>query len=81
MTGEQVPAEIKLLSAIDRFGVKAVLGRDVLSAGEISRARYAETIIGAYRARERSESWVEFANKNKQASRILNDAERLANGG
>ena len=69
-----------MLDAIDRFGVRAVMGREILSAGEISRSRYAEYIVEAYRARSSAKSWPEFSQAHPQAARILNEAEKLANG-
>lgn len=55
------------------------MGRDVLSAGEMARAQYAEAIINAYHARARAKSWPDFSKENPALARILNEAERLAN--
>ena len=60
--------------------MRAVTGRDVLSAGEIARARYAEHIVKSYQARAQAESWPDFVRANPAAARVLDEAERLANG-
>ena len=73
------PAPLKLLESIDRFGVKAVTGRDVLSYGEISRMRYCELIVSLYKSREAASNWAEWTGKNKAAAQALNEAERLYN--
>jgi hypothetical protein len=80
VSGDRKPAELMLMDAIDRFGVRAVTGRDVLAAGEILRARHAEFIVKSYRARAEAESWPEFINSNPAAALVLGEAERLANG-
>ena len=60
--------------------MKAVTGRDVLSAGEIARGRYAEYIVKAYRARAQAVSWPEFVMAFPESAKVLDEAERLANG-
>lgn len=42
--------------------------------------RYAEVIVKAYQARGSAESWPDFVKKNPLAAKILDEAERLANG-
>ena len=39
-----------------------------------------EDITGAWRAMTASENWVEWRQKNKELSKMLDEAERLANG-
>ena len=68
-----------MLNMIDRFGVRAATGRDVLGYGEMTRMRHAEFIVKSYNAREASENWAEFAKQNPAASHALSEAERLAN--
>jgi hypothetical protein len=68
-----------LLEAIDRFGVQAIMGRDVLSYCEINRARYVENIINIHAARARSANWAEFVESNPGPAAILSEAENLAN--
>jgi hypothetical protein len=80
VSGDRKPAELMLMDAIDRFGARAVTGRDVLTASEILRARHAEFIVKSYRARAEAESWPDFVNQNPHAAKVLNEAERLANG-
>jgi len=74
------PDALKLLESIDRFGVRAVMGRDTLSYGEISKMRYCELIVNLYHSRERAENWAQWVNDNKAQASALNEAERLYNG-
>jgi hypothetical protein len=66
--------------SIERFGVRAILGRDTLAAGEIMRINYCNNIETAFRSRARVENWAQWAQENKDLARVLNEAERLANG-
>lgn len=66
-------------SAIKRFGVKAVTGRDVLSAGEIIRMNTCQNIIAAFQMREKSENWAQWVKDNPELAATLHEAERLAN--
>jgi hypothetical protein len=68
------------IMAIDRFGVLAVMGRPVLSYGEIVRMRYAENIVKAYQARSQAENWAQWKSDNLALARVLDEAERLYNG-
>jgi len=70
-----------LKNAIVRFGVKAIMGRDVLSAGEIMRMNIAENIMTAFDMRNRAENWAQWVKDNPELSSMLNEAERLANNG
>ena len=70
-----LPKELADLSYIDRFGVKAVYGRDELSFGEIQRMITAENIHEAYLARSRAESWAKWAQDNPEADRLLKQVE------
>jgi len=68
-----------LASAIKQFGVKAVLGRDVLACGEIMRMNYCENVRSAYQGRARAEDWAKWTNENPALARVLNEAEIIAN--
>lgn len=74
------PDELLLLQYIDRFGVMAVLGRPVLSAGEIRRMITAENIVSAYRDRKTSKNWGAWAQEHPGASRLLGEIEKANNG-
>lgn len=67
--------ELDILAKIDRFGVKAILGRDTLYYGEIRSMIIAENIYGAYLARANSNNWVEWAEKNPVMAKILFELE------
>lgn len=75
----QPPAEYRLMQAIDRYGVRAVLGRDVLTCGELTRMRYTENIRLLCQARERSDNWAEWMNEY-DTSGMLRDAENIYYG-
>jgi len=62
---------------IDRFGVEAVMGRPYLGMGEMIRINAAERINRAYQMREHSESWAEWARKNKKDAESLIIVEKM----
>lgn len=68
--------ELDLLAKIDRFGVRAVMGRNTLYYGETRRMILAENIYNAYHARRRSENWAEWAEKNPAMAKILFELEK-----
>lgn len=71
------PREYQLIKAIDRFGVLAVFGRPVLSAGEIRRLALVENIIAWHGEREASKDWPKWGRENKYKARTLHQAARL----
>lgn len=78
-TGTHPPLEYLLLNYIDRFGVEAVLGRRILSAGEIRRMNAVENVVEAFRARKAEMDGgnvAKWATKNPDAARLLSDIER-----
>ena len=75
-----MPPELRLLSAIDRFGASAVLGRS-LGAGEIKRMRLAENVVAAYQSRAQSANWATWASENKEMNHLLITAMELLNDG
>ena len=75
--GGQMPAEIRLLREVDRFGAQAVFGR-TLGAKEIRRMMIAENIVNAYRARAASENWAAWETDNPQVAALLNAAMKAA---
>ena len=75
-----VPYEIALLSYIDRFGARAVTGRETLAAGEIKRMLMAEQIVSAYQSRKASNKWAEWENANPYKSALLKAVEKELHG-
>lgn len=73
------PHEAVLLNCIDRFGVKAVMGRDVLSHGEINRMLLADRIIRAYASRRASGDWGKWAAANPNDDALLVHVETMIN--
>lgn len=72
--------EIQLLRYIDRFGVEAVTGKKVLSAGELKRMLYAEGIVYAYQDRSRGNA-AEWVKENPGMNKLLYDAQRMVEDG
>ena len=67
--------ELDLLAKIDRFGVQAILGRNVLYLGELRAMIFAENILYAYRERHRSENWAEWADKHPHMAKLFFEIE------
>ena len=71
--------ELDLLRKIDRFGVRAILGRDTLYYGELRRMILAENIYNAYFSRKNSEKtgggWAAWSEKNPVMAKILFELE------
>lgn len=63
------------MAYIDRFGVMAVLGRQVLSYNEIQRMILSENIINSYRSRQAAENRGKWAEENSNADDMLNKLE------
>jgi hypothetical protein len=64
---------------IDRFGVQAILGRQ-LYALEVNRINMAEHVINAYQSRKQSDNFAEWVGSNPDKTELLAYAERLNNG-
>jgi len=75
--GGQMPAELRLLREIDRFGAQAVFGRP-LGAGEMRRMMIAETIVNLYHARAAAENWAAWETANPGLAALLNAALKAA---
>ena len=67
------------LSYVDRFGVRAVYGRDELSFSEIQRFLVAENIYNAYMTRKAADDWAKWATDNPIAAKLLAEVEGLIN--
>ena len=78
--GDGHSRELQKLRLIDRFGVRSVLGRDELSAGEIIRMIAAENIYKAKQANIHSENWAEWAKDNPRLAESLAQVEKIING-
>ena len=74
-----IPKELLDLGYIDRFGVRAVTGKDVLPYGYILAMTVAENIVHAYISRKRSENWAKWAQDNPREDALLKRVEILAN--
>ena len=70
-----MPRELVILNSIDRYGVKAVLGRDVLGAKEMRRMAVCDNIKMWYDARKRDEKWSE---SHVNESNFLTEIHRMA---
>ena len=74
------PQELIQASYIDRFGVQAVMGRQ-LGAGEMRRMIMAENIVNAYHNRQRAADWVKWAEDYPDEAVLLNYAMKAAQDG
>lgn len=75
------PKYLLLADYIDRFGVEAVMGRRVLSAGEMRCMAVQQNIYAAFRNRERSKDWAKWANTYPEQAELLNIVMRMAEDG
>jgi len=82
----QKPDVLKLLDAIDRFGVQAVTGRPTLGAGEMQSMIMADNVRrawlsrNAYRDSDGMPNWAKWAEAYPDLSEVLVFAMRAANG-
>ena len=74
--GGEVTDELVIGWAVNKYGAQAVYGR-TLSFHEIRMMDLAENVYRAYREREASENWAEWAEKNRAKARLLAEAGRL----
>ena len=72
-----IPKEWRLLNAIDRFGVDAVMGRQ-LYANEITRMGIVDKIITGYLAKTNSGDWAKWEQNNREWADLVNAAGKLA---
>lgn len=72
--------ELEKLWLIDRFSVRAVLGRDVLYHREMMLMLTAENIYKAKLANMHSDNWAEWAKDNPSLAKQLAEVEKLVNG-
>lgn len=73
------PRELTTLGYIDRFGVRAVMGKDELAYHEIQEMLAAENVVHAYLARKASNGWGKWAQDNPEADKLLKKVEVRAN--
>ena len=69
-----------MLAKVDRFGVKAITGRDVLYFGELRKLILAENIVHAYHSRRASTNWAEWTQTNPVYAGLLAEIEKDING-
>lgn len=75
--GSQSSPEIRLANAIDRFGVRAVMGRDVLYAREYYAIRVAEDIVDGYKSREQTDNIAAWQSENQRLGNLLFEAQQI----
>ena len=81
------PDVLKLLDYIDRFGVRAVMGRDTLGAGEMQAMITADNVRRAwlsragYRDKDGQQNWAQWAEAYPELSEILVHAMKVASDG
>jgi len=72
-----MPWELSAERAVEQFGVRAVFGREELTATEINGMRTANIIARLYRQRERAENWAEWTTKNPDEAKVLEAAQKI----
>ena len=78
--GEGKSQEIQLAIRIDRFGVQAVLGRQ-LYAYEVNRIEYAEMVVKTYFGMKNTDNAAKFADEHQYGLELLQFAEKLVQDG
>jgi len=73
---KDAPGPYRLMSAIEQFGVRAVLGREVVFYGETRQMMLVTNIINAWQARKRSGNFATWADANPHAHDLLAWAEK-----
>lgn len=68
------PALLQVIRAVNRFGVLPVMGRSVLSAGEIRRFALVENIIAWHAERKAAKDWVKWGRENPHKAATLHRA-------
>ena len=69
--------EIEKLRRIERFGLKAITGRDIFLFHEYICLITADNIVSSYESRARSANWAEWAQSNPRMAGILAEATKL----
>ena len=72
------PSEYILLTNIERYGSRSILGRDVLSNLEIISFNYCKSLITAYFDPDRAQNMVDWSKRNKAAYNLYTEAKFLA---
>ena len=72
-----MPDELVILRSIDRYGVNAIYGRP-LSFHEIRMMTLADSVVNAYREREKSDNWGAWTDMNPDKAELLAEAGKLA---
>jgi hypothetical protein len=72
------PGELNKLALIERFGCKAILGREVLGGAELQRMLLAERIVRSHFDRTNAEDWAAWAKEHPHDNDLLNEAMKLA---
>ena len=78
--GEGGSAELSLAALAQRFGVRAVYGRETLYSYELRQILLAERVQRAYASRNKSDNWQAWAKANPADADLLGDIEARLNG-
>lgn len=60
-----------LARLVERFGTRAILGRETLGAGEVRRMLTAERVVRAYDERQRSPNWAVWSMEHPGEAELL----------
>ena len=71
--------ELRLIRLVEKFGVKAIFGKDTLPANEVIKMLTADHVLNSYNSRK-EKPWGEWAREHPGDADLLHRAERLASG-
>ena len=69
--------EIEKLARIERFGMKAITGMEIFYYHDFICLTTAESVVVAYRSRQRENDWVDWAKNNPYPASLLKEIEIL----
>lgn len=72
-----IPAELITYRAVEKFGVKAVFGKDTLTPSEITGMRIADTLQRIYAQREANKNVAEWTQEHPKEHEFLEAARRI----
>lgn len=72
------PAELELVSMVDRFGPQAVLGRALLSRREALRWVYLEQVVRAVRLFDRTQDMGQLMQQQPELFKLAKDSIDIA---
>lgn len=72
-----MPAELSIARKVDKYGVKAVYGRDVLTHAEIMGMSIADVVVRIYEQRAASNEWAKWMIDHPKEAAFLEAVEKI----